>query len=330
MRRILSGSIRPRGFRLKKRTVPGKKYGGYAVLFFVGLLLFQSFSGGEETGKQKEEGSGRSRYTVVRESMAGREEVPLEEYLIGALAGSVPDDFEPQACRAQAVILRTNVIYAAQQEGTEAVTAVRLKQESLTFQEMREKWGGAFEEQYGRLKEAVKETEGQILLYEGTVVELPFFPLSSGKTRQAGEVWQDQETPYLESVSCQEDIFAPQYEQEVKMGEGELEELLGELFGAESSVSWEETAFLTDSAGYVTALVWKEKEIPGEVFRERAGLASSCFTMEKDGDSIWLITKGIGHGLGMSQYTANAMAKEGKAYREILTYFFPACEIMKN
>ncbi len=330
MRRIASGSIGRKRFRLTGRTVPGRKYGRYAVLFLVGLLLFQGFGAGEETEHVDGEDGGRSHYTVVRESMAGREEVPLEEYLIGALAGSVPDDFAPQACRAQAVILRTNVIYVAQKEGTASVTARMLKQESLTFQEMREKWGDTFGERYGRLKEAVKETEGQILVYEGIPVELPFFPLSAGKTRQGGEVWQDHAASYLPSVSCQEDVFAAQYEQEKRMGERELEEILGEVFGAEGRVPWEETETVTDSAGYVTTLIWKEKEIPGEVFRERAGLASSCFAMEKDGNNVYLVTKGIGHGLGMSQYTANAMAGEGKEYREILAYFFPACEIIKN
>lgn len=312
-----------------KRTASIRKYLWTAVLFCMGLPVLGGFYGKQETAGETDD---RERYVIVRESMAGREEVPLEEYLVGALAGSIPEDFEAEACRAQAVILRTNAVCIAEREGVEAIPYEVLGQKSLTVGELQEKWGEDYGARYARLKEAVRDTKGQVLQYKGICVELPFFPLSAGKTRTAAEVWPDDPNiyPYLESVSCGEDIFSDQYEKEIQMREQDLEEMLGELFGTEEDVAPEEIEYTYDSAGYVSEVIWEGESVSGEAFREKAGLSSACFSIENEENNVRIITKGSGHGLGMSQYTADVLADEGKGYREILNYFFPACEIVKN
>ena len=82
-----------------------------------------------------------------------------------------------------------------------------------------------------------------------------------------------------------------------------------------------------DSAGYVLDVQVGEETINGENFRETYGLSSSCFELQEFQKNTRAITKGVGHGLGLSQYTANEMAKEGKTYKEILEYFFEGTEI---
>lgn len=311
-----------------KRTVSKGKYLWKAVLFCVGaLLLYDSF---HERNVEEGEETGTGRYVVVRESLAGQEEVPLEEYLIGALAGSLPEDFSPQACRAQAVVLRTNAVCLANETGTIRIDYQSLGQKSLTMGEMREKWGDGYEEQYEAMKSAVNDTKNQIVLYEGIPVELPFFLLSAGHTRDASALPVKETFPYLQSVDCGEDVFADAYEQERVMGERELGIALAEMFEADTEIFWEDTEAVYDHAGYMTEIGWNGKRISGEQFREKTGLPSACITMEKDGRNWRILTKGIGHGLGMSLYTANDMAKSGKDYREILKYFFPDCEIAKN
>lgn len=311
-----------------KRTVSKGNNLWKAVLFCVAaLLLYDSF---HQKDVDEQEETATDRYVVVRESLAGQEEVPLEEYLVGALAASLPADCSPQACRAQAVVLRTNAVCLANETGTRRIDWPEWGQESLTVGEMREKWGEAYEEQYTVMKSAVSDTNNQIVLYEGIAVELPFFLLSAGHTRDASALPIKEKFPYLQSVDCSEDVFAETYEQEYMMGERELAEALAELFGADTEIFWEDTNAIYDHAGYMTEIEWNGKHVSGEAFREKTGLPSACITMEKEGNNWRILTKGIGHGLGMSLYTANDMAQKGKDYREILKYFFPDCEIAKN
>ncbi len=311
-----------------KRTVSNGRYLSAAVLFCVGLVFLYGCFHEKQPGVAAM--SERSRYVVVTESLAGREEVPLEEYLIGALAVTVPEDFTPQACRAQAVILRTNAVWFAQEAGTERISCQDLGQAFLTVRELEEKWGDAYREQYEKLEEAVHDTRDEIMQYKGIPVELPYFPLSAGATRSGEGVSLQETYPYLQSVPCTDDPFSEQFEQETILAQKEMTKALGELFGAKEEVAWEDITLVWDNTGYVTEISWKEKRISGEQFRQKLGLASACFTVEQDKDRMYIVTKGIGHGLGMSLYEANEMGKAGKEYREILGYFFPDCEIAKN
>ncbi|WWR16055.1 SpoIID/LytB domain-containing protein [Lachnospiraceae bacterium JLR.KK008] len=314
--------------RNKKRTVSDSAKSSAAVLFFVGLTVCYLFFHGRFSADGIK--SSESNHTIVRESAAGREKIPLGEYLIGALAVSVPDDFAPEACKAQAVILRTNVEWMSGEEGSSEISYETLCQASLTREEMNEKWGDDYEKQYGRLKAAVEATEGQTLCYHGAPVELPFFPVSAGQTRDADEISGTKNFPYLKTVACGQDVFAADYRQETIVSEKEYQRLLQQLFETGEEIVWQEVALETDSAGYVKQAVWNGKTVSGETFREALSLASACFTIEEKEKELHIITKGVGHGLGMSLYTAGQMAAEGKDYQEILQYFFAECEIVKN
>lgn len=312
----------------KKRTALGGRKQSPAVLFLIGLtLLYFIFQGRFLT---EEEEAYESSCVVVKESLAGEEEIPLEEYLIGALAVSVPEDFEPEACKAQAVVLRTNAECVALENESRRIPYEALLQESLTVEEIYEKWGSGGEERFQKIKTAVEETRGQICCYQGIPVELPFFPLSAGKTRNSDEIIKDGQFSYLQSVACEEDVFALDYIQEHPVSEKQLNRMLQRIFETNEKISWKEIHYTKDSAGYVTEVAWNEKTVLGEYFRKELGLASAFFSIEEKGQELCIVTKGEGHGLGVSLYTANYMAANGKDYREILRYFFPSCEIIKN
>lgn len=313
--------------RSGKRTVSGYRRSSAAVLFFVVLAALFLFFHGKISSK--EEITYESGYTVVKETAAGKEKIPMGEYLIGALAASVPDDLEPEACKAQAVVLRTNARWLAKERGGGQLPYEELCQISLTDEEMHEIWGADYEKQYGKLKAAVEDTEGQILCYNGAVVELPFFSVSAGKTRDANELSKTRNFPYLQSVDCGQDVFAANYKQEIIVSEKELNHRLQRIFKTEEEILWQDIELRKDSAGYITEAVWKETTVSGEIFRQELSLASSCFSIEEREDRLFVITKGIGHGLGMSLYTADKMAEEGKDHQEILLYFFAGCEITK-
>ena len=111
---------------------------------------------------------------------------------------------------------------------------------------------------------------------------------------------------------------------------GELKERLETIFDTKEAVQWNDIVFETDSSGYVQTAAWRETIVSGECFRTGMGFASACFSAQEHGEGVCVVTKGVGHGFGMSLYTANEMAKNGSNYREILLYFFPDCEITKN
>lgn len=310
------------------KTAIGRYFLSAAVLFCVGLTVFFTCLRENEEGAFQELSD--SRCTIVRESLAGREEVPLEEYLIGALAVSVPEDYALEACKAQAILLRSNVWRLMQESGSSRIRYEELHQDSLMMGELYEKWGEDFTEHYEKFKKAVSETKGQIAVYEGAAVALPFFPLSAGVTRNGADALQTGNCPYLRPVSCEEDRYAAEYEQETIIREKEMNRALQELFGSESEIYWKDVTFVRDDGGYVTEVNWNGQRVSGEAFREMLSLASACFTITEQEGRLYIVTKGVGHGLGMSLYCAGKMAENGTDYREIIRYFFPDCEIIKN
>ena len=314
--------------RNRKRTVSGRKKLSAAVLFMLGLTLMVLYFYGKfsQQVRIREE----NHFTIIKESLAGREEIPLEEYLLGAMAVSLPEDASPEVCKAQAVILRTHVEKLAKETGSFYLSYEVLCQESLTGMSLYDKYSGENANQLEVLQTAIQETKGEILVYEEIPVEAPFFSLSSGKTRNGNELSETENYPYLQSVACEEDTFAENYSQEIVINKKVWYGRLQGIFNKKEEIDLEKIQFKQDSAGYVTEVIWSGKKISGESFREQLDLPSACFVVEESENQIFIVTKGIGHGLGMSLYTANVMAAQGEDYREILRYFFPLCEIVKN
>lgn len=238
----------------------------------------------------------------------GEVEMSLEEYCIGVLARAIPANYEEEAMKAQAVLVRTDIYGKLQEGGTNAV----LEEAFWDKEEMEEAWGLAgYRASYKRLERAWKETEGQVLTYEGALARTPFFRLSNGSTRDGKEVLGE-DCPYLKIVDCPLDMEAVEQLQTVTLEEdldAEVEKV--------------------DTAGYALSVRVGEETVSGEEFREAYHLASSCFTLQKYEGTLRITTRGVGHGLGMSQYTAGKMAEEGSTFEEILIYFFPGTALQE-
>lgn len=234
----------------------------------------------------------------------GTVEMPMEEYCIGILAREIPADYKKEALKAQAILVRTGV-YAALQE-KDAV----LEENFWTKEQMEESWGTLkLSSNYSRLESAWKDTEGQVVTYDGKPAAASFFRLSNGSTRDGKEVLGGEEYPYLKIMECPLDIEAAEQIQTVTIDDMDAE------------------ITACDTAGYVLTVRVGEETISGEEFRSNYHLASSCFTFQKYNGKLRITTRGVGHGLGMSQYTANEMAKAGSDAAEILGYFFEGTEI---
>lgn len=228
-------------------------------------------------------------------------EIPVEEYAIGILAREIPVIYEKEALEAQAVMLRTRMYKQITEEGKTSIFTDKYFEEK----EMKKQWGRVkYEEYRAALRDVWQSTEGQVLTYEDVLITTPFHQLSNGRTRSGNEVFGGEGYPYLQIRECPKDVEAMDQTQTMLIEKGDYE------------------VISTDSAGYVLQIREGEKTITGEEFRQEKGLASACFALQEYEDKIRVTTQGNGHGIGLSQYMANEMAKEGKTHEEILAYFF--------
>lgn len=217
----------------------------------------------------------------------------MEMYVCQEAAAVLPKDSELEMIKAQLVLIRTNVI---RENAIDSDVSIRgLESEDAAFRES--------------LLRASEATRGKILTYEGNAVEAAYHAVSNGKTRD-GKECLGEDVPYLISVDCPQDIYAEDYLLRLEIEKDKKIEILER-----------------DTAGYVKRVRFGDDVMTGDAFREHMELNSSDFTISEE-ENCWVITtKGCGHGLGMSQYSANQMAREGDTYEEILTAFFPGTEL---
>lgn len=223
------------------------------------------------------------------------------DMLFCIVAKEISADAPEECIKAQCVIARTN-LKAAEKMGTELPG-------SMTMGELQELWGDYFSEAEGKIKEAIQETDGETLQYRNHYIYAAYHAVSAGNTRNMEELYPDSDMPYLSGVACYEDAQAPDY--------------LSVLY-LDQEITIEEK----DSAGYVTKAQMNGKSYTGEELRVELGLKSANFNVtELEPGKIRIVTKGHGHGFGLSQYTAQKMAEKGEDYRKILQYFFPGTEL---
>ncbi len=186
--------------------------------------------------------NGKNGYIKV-ETDAGVKEIPLEEYCIGTLAKEISVEFEPEALKAQAIVVRTTIYKKIEEEGENAV----MKERFFTKSDMKNQWGrSAFQKNYKKLKQAWEETDGQVVMYNGQLAMVPFHQLSNGKTRIGKEVLGSDAYPYLQMKECPKDVEA----------DGQMESRLIKVSGAAIASQ--------DSAGYVTGVKVGEETVNGE------------------------------------------------------------------
>lgn len=257
-----------------------------------------------------------------------------EELLLCIVAKEIAVTAEPEAIRAQCVIARTNLYDAWEKGGEEPA--------SFSLEELRQLWGENFTQYCEELEGYITSTESQVLAWEGKCIYAAYHAVSAGETRNMAELYPDVQMPYLVSVECHADARAAEYLSVYVWDREEFEKLCEEYFPeAFSETSGEENAgdapedaieklriLSRDSAGYVLEIALGEEQVEGETFRNAFGLPSSCFSVSADESKVRIVTKGSGHGLGLSQYTAEKMAAEGSTYEEILDKFYPGTELL--
>lgn len=301
-------------------------------------------------------------YAVRNKTHLGEEVIPLELYVADKLARTADQEWELEALKAQAILIRTELHRQMQEEGVSGLWADGERTDTVWFsgsdllETEDENYGSrpVFEKAY----QAVAETAGLCVMFQDQFVIGAYFAVSSGMTRSAS--WLElSEYPYLQSVICEKDFLSEEYYDNLTFTESEFwkiweeipeegneperedagegneperedagEECMAEVFKVVDT-GIKKITYVRDRAGYVLYLRCDKKRISGEDFRRAYHLASADFYLSREGKDLIISTKGKGHGLGMSQYQACQMAKEGESATQILEYFFADVTITK-
>lgn len=253
-------------------------------------------------------------------------EIPLEEYVMGVLAGEMPISFEEEALKAQAVAARSYVLKKIEQNHKKDYDVVDtvMNQVYLDEESLKNKWKDTYDEKMSKIKKVVADTKGEYLTYNGDVIEAFFFSTSTGYTENCEEVFVEA-LPYLRSVESHYDEISPVYETTKKMSLQEFYQKLNLDYSNQVNIE----IIKTTSTGRIKQLKINEHEFTGSEIANKLQLRSTYFEINQQDDKIIIHNKGYGHGVGMSQYGANGMAKEGYTYDEILKHYYTNVEISK-
>ena len=264
------------------------------------------------------------------------EQMTLERYLTGVVRGEMPASFEMEALRAQAAAERSYVYYQLAAGRKDAhpdadfCTDHTCCSAYLSETAAREKWGGDFAPWNTRVEQAVSDTDGQVVLYNGRPILAVFHSSSAGRTAAAGDVWSG-DLPYLVSVDSPEgEETVPNYYSTVTFTAAEAKEKLlaayPELKLSGTPDRWFGAA-AENGSGRVETVSVGGTDIEGTELRRIFGLRSACFTAAADSESVTFRVTGYGHGVGMSQYGANQLAREGKTWQEILEWYYTGATV---
>ena len=252
--------------------------------------------------------------------------LPFEEYIKGVVAGEMPATFELEALKAQAVASRSYAMYqmTATKDKDYDVLNTTANQVYLTDQELKNNWKNEYEQKINKINKAITETTGEYLTYKGQIVNAMFFSTSTGKTENSEEVFVSA-LPYLRSVDSKWDEASPVYTDTYTF---DLKDFYSKLsLPYNENLKIEITA--KTSTGRIKKLKINDQELNGRDLATKLSLRSNYFTITQNNDKITINTKGFGHGVGMSQYGANGMAKEGYKYDQILKHYYQNTEIKK-
>ncbi len=262
------------------------------------------------------------------------ERLSMADYLWGVVAAEMPASFHAEALRAQAVCARTYCVFQRQgagekHSGADVCTDHTCCQAYLTHAQAEAQWGADARRWSDKIAAAVADTDGLLCLYEGQPIDAVFFSSSAGRTSDAVDVWGTS-VPYLTGVDSPEGTEVPGWQTMVTVDLAEFtQKLTAAAPQADLSAPPEQwfTDLTTDTAGAVTSVKVGGASLSGAAARELFGLRSTHFTAAADGEKVTFWVTGYGHGVGLSQYGANALAGEGKRFWEILEWYYTGAQV---
>ena len=253
---------------------------------------------------------------VVLKEDDSTEKMELEKYLVGVVACEMPVLYGSEALKTQAIASRTYAVYKSNNNLGLAKTTD--DQCFITDEVMKEKWGSKYLEYKSIVEDAVNDTKGTIITKDDKVLVTFYFSTSNGYTEDSIAVFK---TNGIEGVSSSWDKNSNNYKREIIYNKEYLESILGKFKKIE--------IVKRNDTHHVELVKVDSKEYTGIEFRKKLNLRSTDFEIAKNNDEYTFTTYGYGHGVGMSQYGASYMAKNGYNYEEILKYYYGNIEFVK-
>ena len=258
------------------------------------------------------------------------------DFLIGAAAAEVPSTFEIEAIKAQALAAYT--YYARQRENNRTgdnceydfSADLSIGEKYVTRELLKERCEDNYEKVRGIYEKAAEDVADKAIIYDNELILASYFAISSGCTEKSQDVFVS-ELPYLCAVASPYDTVAPNYQTVIHLSESEVYDILTNSMNAsvsdENPRSWFNISERT-SSGTITKIIIGENEYKGLDVRDAFNLRSADFDIVFEQDEFVFTVRGYGHGVGMSQYGAQYMAKQGADYKEILEYYYKGAKVL--
>ncbi len=274
--------------------------------------------------------------SVFASSSGKVESVEMHEYLVGSVAAEMSPLYHTEALKAQAVASYTYAVRTRLEQrkspdstlkGADISDSSQTHQGYINLDKRKELWGDKFDLYEKKIESAVNEVYGSEIVYKNEPILALYHAICAGRTQSAQSMW-GADIAYLQCVESPGDLLSPEYSKTVSFEAEKFEQLLKK---SDITLKGEAKKWLgkiaTNDDGYVKSVSLCGNEISGSKFREALGIRSSCFTVVYKNDCFTVTTNGYGHGVGMSQYGADYMARQGSTWRQILQYYYTGVTI---
>ncbi len=303
------------------RWIPFILIGAFILVLFIMPLLFRSPF---QTTKSDDVSTNDNKCEINITVSETEGPIKLEDYVVGVVAAEMPANFHPEALRAQAIAARTYVLKTTNYGQTEIEPTVA-KQVFYDQTVRQNNWQSSFEENEQKIREAVKSTEGEVIVYNDELITAMFHSMSNGMTESAKN-YSGNDLPYLQPVASTDFQYATNYETTKTFTLNDWNTKLG--------VQWtldhvKQLKISRNDTGRVDKVSMQNEEWTGRDFRTLLELRSTDFSVDVRGESIIVTTEGYGHGVGMSQYGADALAKQGLTAEKIVQHYYKNTKIEK-
>jgi stage II sporulation protein D len=248
------------------------------------------------------------------------ESISLEDYVVGVVGAEMPASFNIEALKAQSILART---YALKRISRNLVLKdTTSDQVYKDISQLKSMWGDSFQTFYNKITSAVNATKGKYLVYNDNYIEAVYHSTSNGQTEDSASVWGNS-YPYLKSVDSHWDLNASSYLRETSKEFSVLSSIIGLDFNTATNIE----VLSRTSGDRVDQIKIGDKIFSGVELRTMFGLRSADFDIKIEENNAIFVTRGYGHGVGMSQYGANGMAKDGYSYTDILAHYYPGTQL---
>ena len=251
-------------------------------------------------------------------------ELNIDDYLVGVVSCEMPASFEEEALKAGAVAARTYLLNKLENNNEYVITSTTNDQCYSNAEELKEKWKEDYDKYLSKIQKVVMETHGEYMTYKDEIIKAFYFSTSNGKTENVENVFGEK-LDYLVSVNSIYDTNTTQFSRTIEIPKNEFLTKLN----LDKSNTIEITNVIKNETNRVDKITINDKVFKGTEVRKLLDLRSTDFEIEVNNDNVIISTKGYGHGVGMSQYGANELAKMGYDYEKILKHYYTGIKIVK-